>query len=48
MQESDHMLIRNYFVIKNANFIKEDYGDLKAFFDKFYSLFNDEIILKSK
>ena len=42
------ILIRNYFVIKNANFIKEDYGDLKTFFDKFYSLFNDEIILKSK
>jgi hypothetical protein len=48
VQESDHILIRNYFVIKNANFIKEDYGDLKTFFDKFYSLFNDEIILKSK
>jgi hypothetical protein len=48
VQESDHILIRNYFVIKNANFIKEDYADIKAFFDKFYSLFNDEIILKSK
>ncbi len=48
MQESDHILIRNYFATKNANFIKEDYADVKTFFDKSYSLFNDEIILKSK
>jgi len=48
VQESDHILIRNYFVIKNANYIKEDYADLKTFFDRFYSLFNDQIILKSK
>ena len=48
VQEFDHILIRYYFVIKNANFIKEDYADLKTFFDKLYSLFNDEIILKSK
>lgn len=48
VRESDHILIRNYFVIKTANFIKEDYADIKTFFDKFYSLFNDQIILKSK
>jgi hypothetical protein len=47
LQEPGRLLIQNYFVVKNANFINEDYGDLKTFFEKLYSLLNDEIVLKS-
>jgi len=44
--EKNSLLIRSQFVMKNAIFIKEDYADVKGFFDKFYSLMNGEVILK--
>jgi Domain of Unknown Function with PDB structure (DUF3857) len=43
---SNYILIRNNYVIKKAIFIKEDYANLKSFFDKFYSLLNENIIVK--
>jgi hypothetical protein len=42
------VVIDNSFILKNAVFIKEDYPALKAFFDKFYALLNEEIVLKKK
>ncbi|HMH21794.1 MAG TPA: DUF3857 domain-containing protein [Puia sp.] len=46
--DNGYLTIHNFFILKNAVFIKEDYHDLKAFFDKFYGLFNEEILLKKK
>jgi Domain of Unknown Function with PDB structure (DUF3857) len=44
--ENNYLLIKNHFEIKRALFIKEDYSDVKLFFDKFYATLNDQIILK--
>lgn len=44
--EGAYLVVENSFVLKNAIFIKEDYPDLKSFFDKFYALQNEDIALK--
>ena len=43
-----NILIRNSFIIKQAYFDKEDYTSVKTFFDKFYAVLNEEILLKKK
>jgi hypothetical protein len=46
--ENNYLIIKNILVIRQAVFIKEDYPDLKLFFDKFYGLLNQQIVLKRK
>ncbi len=46
ISENNYLLIQSHFIIKRAIFIKEDYSDVKFFFDKFYKLLNEEIVLK--
>jgi len=46
--DKGYLMIHDSFILKNAVFIKEDYHDLKVFFDRFYALFNEEILLKKK
>ena len=46
--ENNYLVIKNILIIRNAIFIKEDYADLKLFFDKFYGLLNQQIVFKTK
>ena len=45
-QSNNLLLIHDSFILKNAIFPKEDYPALKSFFDKVYTLINEEILLK--
>jgi hypothetical protein len=42
------LLVHHFFVVKNTVFIKEEYRDLKSFFDRFYALLGEDILLKRK
>jgi hypothetical protein len=44
--EDRYLVISNSLTIRNAIYIKEDYAMLKAFFDKFYALTNEQVVLK--
>jgi hypothetical protein len=46
--EGDKIIIRNVFELRTTIFFKEDYPNLKTFFDKFYALLNEEVLLKKK
>jgi hypothetical protein len=44
--EDRYLVISNSLIIRNTIYIKEDYAALKAFFDKFYALTNEQVVLK--
>ncbi len=44
--EGRDLVINNSLTIRNTTYIKEDYASLKAFFDKFYTLTNEQVVLK--
>jgi hypothetical protein len=44
--EGNYLVIENSFLLKNAIFIKEDYASVKSFFDRFYTIQNEDILLK--
>jgi hypothetical protein len=44
--EDRYLVISNSLAIRNTIYIKEDYASLKAFFDKFYTLTNEQVVLK--
>jgi hypothetical protein len=46
--EDRYLVISNTLTIRNTIYIKEDYAMLKAFFDKFYALTNEQVVLKKR
>jgi hypothetical protein len=46
--DNGYLLINNSFILRHAVFIREEYPSIKSFFDKFYGLLNEEIILKKR
>ena len=46
--EDRYLNISNSLTIRNTIYIKEDYAALKAFFDKFYALTNEQVVLKKR
>jgi hypothetical protein len=46
--EDRYLVISNSLTIRNTIYIKEDYAQLKAFFDKFYAMTNEQVVLKKR
>jgi hypothetical protein len=46
--EGSYLIVENSFLLKNTIFIKEEYGSLKSFFDRFYAFQNDVIPIKRR
>jgi hypothetical protein len=44
--EDRYLLISNSLTISNTIYFKEDYANLKAFFDKLYASTNEQVVLK--
>ena len=44
----NQLLVRNTFTINRAVFDKEEYTGVKSFFDKVYTLLQDQVLLKKK
>jgi hypothetical protein len=44
--EGNYLIIENSFLLRNAIFIKEDYASVRSFFDRFYTIINEDIALK--